>query len=255
MDSQLEGVIRRINKLLAIAGDTRANPNEAMAAANQAEKLMRKYQLDNADIVMKEIKNDPASMATADARADAITNGNKAKTVPPWASWLAAGVADLVEVGVTTCTNAKFGAAIRFYGYKHDVELAVWLMDYFVATINKLAFQYRSSAEYEDKGRSVMTDYRKGVVIGLRTQIRKAIQEREAEMAQSSAGRSLVIVKADAIVARFGGNVVARKKANTSNYRHENSLSAGIEAGRKIDINRRGIGNDSKSTPSLGYGG
>ena len=47
----LEGVMRRIQKLLAIANDGRGDPNEAASAAAMAEKMMRKYQLDNADIV------------------------------------------------------------------------------------------------------------------------------------------------------------------------------------------------------------
>ena len=38
----LESILRRVRKLLAIAEDGRGDPNEAAAAAQQAERIMRK---------------------------------------------------------------------------------------------------------------------------------------------------------------------------------------------------------------------
>lgn len=51
----LEGVLRRIQKLLAIANDSRANPEEAAAAASMAHKIMQKYQIDHTEVIMAEI--------------------------------------------------------------------------------------------------------------------------------------------------------------------------------------------------------
>ena len=51
-----DSILRRIQKLLAIAGDDRADPNEAAAAAGMAEKVMRKYQIDHAELIMNGLK-------------------------------------------------------------------------------------------------------------------------------------------------------------------------------------------------------
>lgn len=50
-NTELDAVIRRVQKLLAIAQDDRANEHEAAAAAAQAEKLMRKFQIDHTDFI------------------------------------------------------------------------------------------------------------------------------------------------------------------------------------------------------------
>ena len=249
INPELDAVIRRVQKLLAIAQDDRANEHEAAAAAAQAEKLMRKFQIDHADLIEKEIREDQSSMATEDSRADAITNGTKAKTIPPWASLLAVGVARMCEVGVTTAYTETMGKCVRFYGYKHDVKMAQWMMQYFVATINRLAFQYRSTEDYRAHGRSVLTDYRKGVVQGILMNINKYCHEREEEMRKMSASRALIIVKKDAIVERFG-DVFRTKKTQTS-IRRDSSFSNGREAGRNVDIHRRGIEHSGPNSGTL----
>lgn len=248
-DTELDAVIRRVQKLLAIAQDDRANEHEAAAAAAQAEKLMRKFQIDHTDFIEREIKTDAAAMQTEDCRADAITNGTKAKTIPPWASLLAVGVARMCEVGVTTADSQAFGKCVRFYGYKHDVKLASWMMEYLVATINRLAFLYRSSEDYRIHGRSVLTDYRKGVVQGILMNINKYCREREQEMQQMSSSRALVLVKKDAIVERFG-NVFRTKKTQTS-IRRDSSFSNGREAGQNVDIRRRGVEHSGSNSGTL----
>lgn len=249
MNADKEAVLRRVQKLLAIAQDSRANPNEAMAAASQAEKLMRKFEIDHSDLVERELRNNPSVMTTGDARADAITNGTKAKVVPPWASWLGAAVADYIGVGATTSTNEKFGKCIRFYGYDSDVQIAVWLMEYFVKTINRLSLEYRETATYAERGRAVLTDYRKGIVIGIRSKITAAIQEREAEQrAQAAAAGALVLLKQQRIQETFGPNVLQRGQSSkrVAQFKNSDVLGEGLREGRNIDIKRRGINNEQE---------
>lgn len=246
MNAELDSVIRRIQKLLAIAQDDRANPNEASAAAGQAEKLMRKYQIDNADLIMREIKNDVDALETVDVRADAITNGTKPKEVPPWARILSAAVAKLNDVGARIVRTEELGACVRFYGYKSDVLVAKWMMDYLLATINRLAKAYRETDDYKINGRGVLADYRKGVVFGITGNIHKMVAEREAEMAAAAqTGRALMIVKQDAIVKRYGD--VFKVKRSPQSIRRGDTYSNGMQDGRKVDINRRGLQNSSSS--------
>jgi hypothetical protein len=234
--TDIEAVKRRIAKLLAIAEDNRADPNEAAAAASQAEKIMRKFQLEHADLITVELRKGEA-MATADSVANAKTNKTLAKEVPPWASFLAVAVGRFNHCGARIAKTEKGEVCVRFFGYKVDVELCKWMFDYLVSTINRLAEEYKWSEDYINNGRGVLTDYRRGVSTGITSAIRELEKQRQAE--QTVTGTSLMVVKQDAIVAKFG-NVFAVKKATSVN-RAGAAFSSGYEDGRKVDIGRKGI--------------
>jgi hypothetical protein len=233
----LEAIKRRIAKLLAIAEDHRADPNEAAAAAGQAEKIMRKFQLDHADLIMVELRKGE-DMATADSVANAKTNKTLAKEVPPWASILATAVARFNHCGARIVRMEDGNVGVRFFGYKADAELCKWMYDYLVATINRLAEEYKWSEDYINNGRSVLTSYRRGVTSGICSAIHKLEKEREQQ--QSSTGTSLMVVKQNAIVAKYG-NVFGTKKASRTTIRGD-AFSAGYEDGKNVDVGRRSIG-------------
>jgi Protein of unknown function (DUF2786) len=235
----IEAVKRRIAKLLAIAEDNRADPNEAAAAAGQAEKIMRKFQLEHADLITVELRKGEA-METADSVANAKTNKTAAKEVPPWASFLAVEVGRFNHCGarIARTQDERAEVCVRFFGYAADVQLCKWMYDYLVATINRLAEEYKWSDDYRLNGRSVLTSYRRGVASGINSAIKKLREERDRQT--TTTGTSLMVVKKDAIVAKFG-NVFAVKQANRSTVRGE-AFSAGYEDGRKVDVGRRSIG-------------
>ena len=72
----LESVIRRVQKLLAIAEHERSDPNEAAAAAGMAEKIMRKYQLDYSAVIITALKKGD-DLSTENIVCSAKTNGTK----------------------------------------------------------------------------------------------------------------------------------------------------------------------------------
>jgi len=233
-----EALMRRLAKLMAIAQDSRANPAEASAAAGMAERIMRKYQIDHADIVMKEIKSGE-HMSTADSVATAKTNKTIVKEVPPWANMLASAVAKFNYCGARIVTTASGDRGIRFFGYESDVQLCKWMYDYLVTTINRLAEEYKWTDDYMENGRSVLTSYRRGVSIGIITAIQKLEKERQQEM--TSTGTSLMVVKSDAISAHFGNVFETKRVKGSANIRHD-AYSQGFSDGRKVDVARRGVG-------------
>jgi len=244
---ELEAVMRRVAKLLAIAGDNRGNPEECAAAAGMAERIMRKFQLDHADVVLAAIKTGD-DMETVDCVATAKTNGTKVERTPPWAGWLAVAVSKFMGVGARHChTGPKREAAIRFFGYKADVQMAGWTFDYLIAQVNRLCVEYRTSTAYLVGGRSVMNSYRLGVAHGILATLRKLTAEKEAEARGSSTGTALMVVKADAIVAKFG-DVFKTKQASKSTSRSADGFTAGFAAGKTVDVARRAVGNTAAAT-------
>lgn len=231
-----DGVMRRIQKLLAIAGDDRANPAEAAAAAGMAEKIMRKYQIDHSDLVVKELKSGTA-FAIAECVANAKTNGTPAKAVPPWASMIALRVARYNDCGCTISWLKDGQKGIRFYGYESDVQVAKWTFDYLVATVNRLGKEF--FARLPDK--KELFDYRRGVATGICASLLAAEQEKDVDMQSSVSGRELVIVKDKLVSAHFGAGVMGEKTRRQTAVRSVGSFSTGLEDGSKVDVNLRGI--------------
>lgn len=248
IDTDREAVLRRVQKLLAIAQDDRANPNEAAAAAEQAEKIMRKFQIDNAEILTKRMKAG-SDLATGDVVATAKTNGTKVVRVPPWAQWLAVAVGRLNDCGVRIQRTREGEACIRFYGYEADVKVACWTFDYLVATTNRLCTAFRKDPRYIVGGRPVMNSYRQGVSQGILGAIRKLAAEKEAEVARLSTSTALVIVKQQAITAQYGDFEYGSKKTTTT--RNVDAYAAGRVEGSKVDVARRGVGHTNTTQQRL----
>lgn len=230
----LESVKRRVQKLLAIAEHERSDPNEAAAAAGMAEKIMRKYQLDYADVIMAALKKGD-DLSTEDIVCTAKTNGTKTARVTPWVGMLAVAVARLNECGCKESLTSDFEACVRFFGYTADVQLASWTLGYLVETTNRLCNEYKKTEEYLVGGRRVLNAYRQGVSIGITQSLRKLTEMKKAE-AQAGTGTSLMIVKQDAIAAKYGEFKTRSSKTNVSRGA---SFFCGLEDGRKVNIDQR----------------
>jgi hypothetical protein len=244
MDS-LESITRRIRKLLAIAEDTRANPNEAAAAASQAEKLMRKFQLDHADVMRRELELKDA-FGTVDSPAVMKRNaGHKPRKVPGWAGWIAHGCAQLNDCEVAVARTPELGACVRFFGFKADVMVAAWTFDYvmnaLIAAVREFQVVPRSKSESDS--------YRKGYAISVSTALRRALEAKRAEAAAHHATNALVVLKGDKLRERFGNfKYTSAKKIVT---REAHAYMAGRIDGSRLDVTRRGVGADTPEAQQL----
>ena len=204
MTADREKVIILIKKLLTMAEHANSNEHEALAAAKQAESLMRKYNVDYAEAIAKEIKSG-AGMTTGDVVATAKDNGTPTIQTPQWAQYLSVRVGNLYDTPVRLVrvrTSLGLEQAIRFHGYTYDVEVAVWTFDMLVKTINRLCKAYRKHPYYVANGRAVMNAYRLGVVHSiLGTLDQMAFDKRVQE---TSSGVALVWIKKEAIVKQYG---------------------------------------------------
>lgn len=248
--TDLDSVMRRIQKLLAIAEDTRANANEAAVAAAQAAKLMQKYQIDHADVVKKDLTR-PDAFETLDASV-IMKKGmsHRPKLVPKWGQWLAVEIAKLNDCHVRLGYSAAHGAVVRFFGYKSDVQVAGWMFDYLVDTTIRGIRQYQKEG-YRSKADS--EDFRKGFVQAICWTIAKAIKEKDEMMKATSSSRELVLVKTQAVVEHFGEFKYNDKAKSKVNY-HSDAYRNGVAKGAQVRLSTGGITDDTSNKGALRLG-
>lgn len=232
-----ESTLRRIQKMMAIAADDRANPAEAANAASMAEKLMRKYQIDHAELVKEDLRKGK-NFSTRDCMASAKTNGTLIKQVPPWASMMALRVAQFNDCGATTSKRPDTGeACVRFYGYDSDVQVCAWMFDYLVATTLRLSKEFFKV----EKDKAALFAYRRGVSMGIIGSLVALTKEKADEMQATVTARDLVVIKGVALTEHFGAHIFAVKKGSAGGVKNVDAFSRGVVDGAQVDVKRRGI--------------
>lgn len=223
--SDLSSVLRRIKKLLAIAEDTRANPNEAAAASQQATKLMAHYQIEHSDVIATELKNPTADTFNYfDVQA---STSLKSKTPSPWAGRLAVGIAKYNGAQARYVKDLIFGTMIRFEGFGPDVQVCRFTYKYI---LNAMAKHKTQPAGFYD---------------GFVTAVNEQLQKAPPPLSSSTA---LVIVKGDAIAKHFGE--VNYKKASVNSG--SNGFNHGYTEGTKLNAKLRALAStESASTRSI----
>lgn len=159
-EGELESVIRKVQKLLALADESR-NPSEAEAisASMKVQKLLAKYNLDIAEITGEE-KKEEIEQVIAD-----VGTGKK------WKYILAEVVAE------SYCCKCFYHGAdmIVFYGYRSDVLIARRVFMYLFKVGNNLAAKYvkrrRETAGGWTEG--VYNSFCQGFCNGVRSELQK----------------------------------------------------------------------------------
>lgn len=245
MNPEIEGVMRRVQKLLAIANDARANPNEAAAAAQQAEKIMRKYQIDNATAMRSDFTTQE-NFTTQDCivimKRDVDGKGKHIPSkVPGWGGWIAYSVAKLNDCEIRYAQCIHRGAVIRFYGFTADVQVAAWTFDYLVTQTIKALRAYQKEAP---RSKAESESYRRGFVLSVCRTVDAETNRKKAEMQAAVTSRALVVSKYQALVERFG-EFTYRSNKSKANLLGD-AFSAGHKAGSKVQLTQ-GIGSSNSS--------
>lgn len=241
----LSGVMRRIRKLLAIAEDGRGDPNEAIAAAGQAESLMRKFNLDHAAVLAADFKRKAVQFAAVRCSANMKRDDPKRPLltrVPMWASWLGVRVARLNDCEMRFAFDpAKGGAVVEFCGTIADAEVSGWMFDYLVGELIRGCQRFNKE---RTRNKAESHSYRMGFVLALCAGLVRMKEAKDAEFAVHSAGRALVLVKDQALVEHFGK--FKYRKSNTK-MRDAYAANRGRSEGSQVDIARRAVGTTNNS--------
>lgn len=233
----LEATKRRIAKLLAIAEDHRADANEAAAAAGMAERLMRKFQIDNADLITSQLQSGAAELFASEDVGSSLDPEGRSDHASGWAGILAVAVAELHDCQVRYVTTYKHGMTLRFSGYASDAQMARWTYIYLVQTMAQASREFLRATP--GTTRSDAENFRRGFNSAVCANLRKATREKAAEMQAASNSRALVLVKANAVSEYFGEVKYGKHRQRTT---RDMAFTDGFDRGSKVDVNRRAVG-------------
>ena len=227
MNMDHTAILTKVKKLLAVSEDSRANPNEAATAARQAQALLKKYNIDMADVIAVDLNTNKEAIGFNDVPLD-YRKGKVYRQMPAWVSFLATAVAKAYD-----CEAAALGpGTIRFFGYSADVQIASWVYSYLTRAI------YR--AVPKDSGVAGSRAF----CLGATRMVCARLRQEEAP----STGTALVVLKKSKIEETFGAFVYqAREVADPMDSL---KYAEGIRFGSTININPgRPVENDDGHTP------
>ncbi len=160
-DEDMEKVIRKITKLLALSDlDRNPSENEAIAASLAAQKLLAKYNLSIADVTGEHDPTEGIEQVIAD-----VGTGQKWKYI----------LSDVVAQNYACRTFSHGAERIIFYGYKADVLIARRVFVYLFKVGNRLATQYVKQYR-EDVYRNasgIYNSFVRGFTDGVRKELEK----------------------------------------------------------------------------------
>ena len=211
---ELNDVVRKIKKLLAVAEDPSASDQEIQLAAYRAEKLMFKYKLDRKDIIEKDD-------SSKNVEKYYFEKNHIAKYCQTQASYIGK-------------LNSK--ANLGIIGFKDDIilckEIALPILDYMEDTLLDLKECYIGEVDF----RIFKRNWCKGFASGIKTQLDKGfIELKEEEKFEVS------IIDLHPVVKEYvEKNVIT----NTSHFKRNSNegYELGIAMGSKYNfMNKKGI--------------
>lgn len=185
--------IRKTQKLMAVAMDGRGNGNEAERALIQAEALIRKFGIEQAEIASTEATND---FDWADAFHAYGSPKNPAKSCPKWFQIVCTGVANFTDTIVRLHYDAAHGYGVGFYGDRADTLFAQWLAGYLKGSVWAALILARKA--HPEWGRIESEDFRKAMAGRLSFRMTELRRERDVEYATATGvqgvGTALILV-------------------------------------------------------------
>ena len=225
-----ERAIEKIRKLLAMANDGRGNENEAAIASKQAEKMMRAYQVESADIIMKELQQDDAfDRGVEDVYFGPRDPRYMPSSVSSWVGVIAIGCGAAFTCKVDTVMTPQ-GVKVRFSGYSMDTALCRWVFTMLCNTVHRLSVE-----NYTGKGVTTAKAFRSGAAGILQRRLFEIRDARNKENQGASNGTALVLYdkKAQRVAEMFGEQ---KTEENKVKVRDAAAYAHGQAEGAKINI-------------------
>lgn len=249
-----DALIKKIQKLLALA--TSDNENESSVAAQKAQELLVKYNID-----MQQVKDSKFEYQWHELAEEPYLRMHQKFILPLLNEYFFVKTLLCPKfTGTYTVTGARqFKQVLKILGTPTNVVVADYVFDYLSATYQRLWLEYKHKNNLDEKSRQA---YYYGLTSGLKiklSEVRENSQKAKAnEMMNSDANLSiadataLTVVRKDLALEDEFKKLKTTTKKSVGFSRDNEAEAAGNEHGRKINLSRPV---DHKSNaPILGVG-
>lgn len=142
-------------------------------------------------------------------------------------------VARVFDCNAYIIRHPQLGAVVMLAGYKTDVKVAGWTLDYLLDCINNEAEKFRFEATKFERARKMVDDFRYTMAATLCSRLKELDEEKEKEVATNEKSTALVVAKEAAIGKRYGQPSYSAKKRKSITA----AALAGQEAGKRVALN------------------
>lgn len=221
---ELNDVVRKIKKLLAVAEDPSASDQEIQLAAYRAEKLMFKYKLDRKDIIEK------------DNSSKNVEKYYFEKKYTAYLVWTLMSIAEYCQTQGFYNGKLNSKAYLGIIGFKDDItlckEIALPILDYMEDTLIDLRSCYIGEVDF----RVFKRNWCEGFASGIKPQLDKGfIELKEEEKFEVS------IIDLHPTVKAYVENALISKTSHFKRNSNE-GYELGIAMGSKYNfMNKKGI--------------
>lgn len=256
--------LAKIKKLLQLAKDSRGDATTAETAMRQAQAMMAKFNIDEAEAILTDLSKGVEAIVMKWRKAG--VNAHATNTIykfPEWAGIVSYGVGKLYDcrtaVSKVVEGGVNHGQVVVFFGYNADVEVATWTFDYLMDCVKRACSNFENAIKaskreaLEEFGVGTISDFveismmtpkarkaafRHTMAIVLQNRMLELRRQRDAAMQQpaaASTSMALVVVNAkeQALTDKLGpeevGTVKKQRVGNAAEY-------AGAAAGYKARI-------------------
>jgi len=226
----MSDIREKIQKLLAMANDSRGNEHENETAMRMAERLMRQHNIDVADLEAA-----TGQIATYKWSSIILPIGEQAKPCdwnPMWIGFLCVGVGRFTDCRASYTSHPVYHNCVKFEGDAVDLEYAAWLFKMLRDT------GYAESKSVAGRHRET---FRKSFAIRLCTRMSALRIERDVAMREAvtkSGSTALVVVQNKlALRDKEFGKQRTRNSSNSVKYGSE-GFTAGRSAAERVQFNR-----------------
>lgn len=242
-----EAIIRKMAALRAIFEHKSANEQEAVSAMMMYNNLMKKYNLTEDEI---QIKQEGVGRTKVDNTSPKHTDEMY---------FISPGIAKLANCSRIYSRNSN---AYYYYGTMADRQYAEFLHRLIWNALEQAWKAYRYSFEYtrlnrqKVHGRKIRHDFRQGFTVRIMRRIKDLIEENQAE--QASTGRALIVVKNALIEVAINNDFSNLKPGKALVLKDQTSRAthAGWKAGENVNL-RQEMGTpqeeEDKAPLALGY--
>ena len=228
--SKRDTMIEKITKLLAMAKHSASNETEATTALRQAEAMMRKYDIQYADVEAQKIEKDD------------LQKGFTGETRNSKWVWSLAWAASYL----TSTMPYKKGKEIIFCGVKEDVQVALLMHDYLVGVTENISSKYRGKFDSVFSVREQRQSFKIGMVSMITKRAKEIQKEREDEITAASvasSGKDLIVIKQSLIKDKFN---LSYQKARATYISDSSAYYKGREEGKSVGLNHQVNGSKDK---------